>query len=260
MSHFLIVNDDGIDSPLLLALVSAFQRLGNVTVAAPRHEQSWVSKCMSRFKPVDLVERHDLPCPAYSISGSPADCVNLALGHLLTEPPTAIVSGINAGHNAGLAYILSSGTIGAALEGALHSIPAFAASMALDRADYNRLKDDPQALGAALGPKAAQAAQILAAFVEQTLAQAASPYAVVHSLNFPSTPLDHARILPSLPALTQAGSFFQRQDNHFAFTYQELAENAPAAPSDRDTLKSGHISYTRLDFAALATSPKVSQA
>lgn len=251
MAHFLIVNDDGIDSPLLQALIESFQKLGEVTVAAPRHEQSWVSKCMSRFKAVDFIERDDLPCRAFSIAGSPADCVNLALGYLCETPPTAVVSGINVGHNAGLAYILSSGTVGAALEGALHAIPSFAASMGLARDDYDRLKGDPQALGQTLGLKARQAADILADFVGSTLARNENPYGIVHSLNFPSTPLDNAVIVPSRPALTQAASFFGNISGEYRFQYVELPEAAAVDSSDRNTLKSGHISYSRLDFAAL---------
>ncbi|EDY82462.1 Survival protein SurE [Verrucomicrobiia bacterium DG1235] len=252
MSKILIVNDDGIDSPLLLALVSSFQRLGEVVVAAPRYEQSWVGKCMSRFKDVDVIERKDLPCEAYSISGSPADCVNLALGHLLHEKPLCVVSGINVGHNAGLAYILSSGTVGAALEGALHDIPSFAASLGLDRGDYDRLKDNPQALGKALGAKAALAATLLTDFAEKTMVSGEPSYGVVHKLNFPFAPIDKdTPIVRSNPARTEAGSFFTQTGNAYSFTYRELAENAPAVPTDRDTLKAGHISYSRLDFSQL---------
>ncbi|MDQ8202132.1 5'/3'-nucleotidase SurE [Pelagicoccus sp. SDUM812003] len=251
MPKILIANDDGIDSPLLLALVSEFQRLGQVVVAAPRYEQSWVGKCMSRFKEIDVIERKDLPCEAYSISGSPADCVNLALGHLLDELPRCVISGINVGHNAGLAYLLSSGTVGAALEGALHGIPSFAASLGLARGDYDRLKDDPQALGDALGAKAALAAKILADFVETKLQSNEPAYGVVHKINFPSAPLEGATIVPSNPALTVAGSFFQYRQSGYNFAYRELGENQEASPTDRETLKSGHISYSKLDFSRL---------
>lgn len=251
MPSILIANDDGIDSPLLHALVSSFQRLAPVVVAAPRYEQSWVSKSMSRFKEVDVIERSDIGCEAYSISGSPADCVNLALGHLLTEPPIAVISGINVGHNAGLAYLLSSGTVGAALEGALHGIPSFAASLGLDRGDYDRLKDNPQALGEHLGAKASKAADILAEFVETILSEETPAYGVVHKINFPSAPIDRATIVPSNPARTQAGSFFQQNGNGYRFTYQELLEESATSPTDRETLKAGNISYTRLDFSKL---------
>lgn len=252
MSKILIVNDDGIDSPLLQALISSFQRLGDVIVAAPRYEQSWVSKCMSRFKQIDILQRDDLQCEAYSISGSPADCVNLALGHILDEKPLCVISGINVGHNAGLAYILSSGTVGAALEGALHGIPALAASMGFAREDYDRLKDNPHALGTELGPKAQTAASILATFAEQTIQSANPHYGVVHSLNFPSAPIsERTEIIHSNPARTEAGCFFAENNGAYSFAYQELAENAPASPSDRETLKSGKISYSRLDFSQI---------
>lgn len=249
MPKILIVNDDGIDSPLLRALIDTFGRLGDVVVAAPRYEQSWVGKSMSRFKEVHVESCEELPCEAYSISGSPADCVNLALGHLLPEKPRAVVSGINVGHNAGLAYILSSGTVGAALEGALHAIPSFAASMGLDRDDYDRLKDDPQALGEKLGAKADQAASMLADFVEQTLSRNENPYGVVHSLNFPTAPLEGAKIVSSQTASTEASSFFEDKGNGYHFIYRELAENHPTGSNDRETLKSGNISYSRLDFS-----------
>ncbi|MBK1875416.1 5'/3'-nucleotidase SurE [Pelagicoccus mobilis] len=252
MKKILIVNDDGIDSPLLQALVSSFQRLGEVVVAAPQYEQSWVGKCMSRFKEVDVIERKDLPCEAYSISGSPADCVNLALGHLLQEKPLAVVSGINVGHNAGLAYILSSGTVGAALEGALHDIPSFAASLGLDRDDYDRLKDNPQALGKKLGTKAKLAAEILAEFAERTLGSNEPSYGVVHKLNFPSAAIsEETEIVHSNPARTEAGSFFAQTGNAYKFIYRELGENKAATPTDRETLKAGNISYSRLDFSQI---------
>lgn len=249
----LLVNDDGVDSPLLWALVDRFAQLGEVVVAAPAEEQSWVSKRMSRFEKVKVLPRRDFSCAAYSISGSPADCVNLALQHLLDAPPRAIVSGINVGHNAGLAYILSSGTIGAALEGALHGAPSFAASMALARDDYDRMKGDPQALGERLGAKATQAADILARFVEETLAKNENPYAVVHSLNFPSSSLEGARVVRARPALTQSNGFFQKEGERYGFVYRDLPENRPAQPSDRETLISGHVSYTRLDFSQLGS-------
>lgn len=251
MNKILIVNDDGIDSPLLHALVHSFQQVGEVVVAAPRHEQSWVGKSMSRFRDIDVVERTDLPFEAYSISGSPADCVNLALGHLLSEKPRCIISGINVGHNAGLAYILSSGTVGAALEGALHNIPAFAASMGLDRGDYDRMKANPQALGETLGGKARQAAELLVDFVSKKLETETRHYGVVHKINFPSAPLESAKIIPSNPALTEAGSFFATDGSAYRFVYRELAENESAVPTDRETLKAGNISYSRLDFAQL---------
>ena len=251
---FLITNDDGISSPLLRPLVAAFQKLGEVIVAAPSQEQSWVSKRMTRFDAVEATEVDDFPCLAFAISGSPADCVNLALAHLLPRQPDCIVSGINVGHNAGLTYILSSGTIGAALEGSLHNIPAFAASMGLCPEDYQRLAENKAEAGAVIGAKANRAAQIVADFVSETLPLEKEPYGIVHSLNFPRVDFEDAPIVRSVPALTDAAGFFQKNDDgRYRFTYRELPETRPATPSDRETLVAGHISHTRLDFSRLGT-------
>jgi len=177
--------------------------------------------------------------------------VNLALGHLLSAAPDCIISGINIGHNAGLAYLLSSGTVGAALEGALHGIPAFAASLAPDRSDYDLLKDKPEDLGEKLAEKTRQAADIFASFVSKTLAAAPPAYGVVHKLNFPSAPIESARIIRCQPAQTKAGSFFAKQGKHYSFRYQELGETQLSEPTDREVLKSGNISYTLLDYSRI---------
>ena len=122
---FLVTNDDGIDSPLLAALVAALLAHGRVTVAAPRTEQSWIGKAISRHRELNVrVSTHHFGCAAWEIDGTPADCVNLALGNLVEQRPDMVVSGINMGSNAGLPLILASGTVGGASEGAAANIGA----------------------------------------------------------------------------------------------------------------------------------------
>ena len=126
----LVTNDDGIQSPFLYSLAKTVAASHDTIVVAPSDEQSWIGRAMTRRGRIDLAEVHDqFSCPAYSLTGTPSDCVNIALGYLCPEPPDLVLSGINIGHNAGLSFVASSGTIGAALEGALHDIPAIAASM-----------------------------------------------------------------------------------------------------------------------------------
>ena len=64
-----------------------------------------------------------LGCPTWIVDGTPSDCVNIALAHLLTDPVAGVVSGINVGLNASLGFILASGTVAGAWEGALHGLP-----------------------------------------------------------------------------------------------------------------------------------------
>src|SRR5215216_6338998 len=129
---FLVTNDDGIGSVFLHELVRALLHDGHeVTVAAPKREQSWIGAAKSRHRPVTS-ERDDatygLACPTWIVDGTPSDCVNIALAHLLPgahlAKPDAVVSGINIGFNASLGFILASGTIGGAWEGAVQKISA----------------------------------------------------------------------------------------------------------------------------------------
>ena len=115
--NILIVNDDGIHSEGIIRLAEAASRFGRVWVAAPDEQCSGMSQKISIFDPI-LVRPYEFPVPveaAWSIGGTPADCVKVAVGFLLEEAPDLVLSGINNGYNAGFdnAY---SGTIGAAAE------------------------------------------------------------------------------------------------------------------------------------------------
>lgn len=134
--RILISNDDGIDSPMLVPLVKALQPQGDVRVVVPASERSWIGKAISRFDTVTVAERRIDGIEMLAVNGSPADCVSLAVHTLLPEPPDLVVSGINLGLNFGLAFVLSSGTVGAALEGWIAGVPSIAASMAIPNDAY----------------------------------------------------------------------------------------------------------------------------
>ena len=140
--RILITNDDSHSSPLLEIAVEYFSKLGEVHLIVPLHEQSWTGKSMTRFNPVH-VHRAELYGHAASyVGGTPADCVNLGIYNLMDTKPDLVVSGINAGFNIGVGFILSSGTVGACLEANLAHIPAIALSQAFDTATRNRYMAD----------------------------------------------------------------------------------------------------------------------
>ena len=125
----LLVNDDGISSPGIVHLAEMAMQLGEVWVAAPSSQCSAMSQKLTIFQPLD-VEEYDFPLPvagAYSIGGTPADCVKTALKALLPIRPDVVFSGINIGYNAGF-DIAYSGTVGAAMEALLNGVPAIAFS------------------------------------------------------------------------------------------------------------------------------------
>ncbi len=125
----LLCNDDGITAPGLLALYRAIRSLGDVTVVAPSTAMSASSHAVTVGIPITCqrVRVHD-EFWGYSVAGSPADCVKLALAELLDHRPDLVVSGMNHGANAGI-DIFYSGTVAAAAEGALYGLPSLAVSL-----------------------------------------------------------------------------------------------------------------------------------
>jgi 5'-nucleotidase len=123
--HFLVTNDDGIQSPALMQLRAGLARLGRVSVVAPDRNQSAASQALTLHRPLRI---HPLGDDVWSVDGTPADCVLVAFHGKLMERPDFVVSGINHGPNMG-EDVFYSGTVAAAIEGALQGVPALAASL-----------------------------------------------------------------------------------------------------------------------------------
>jgi 5'-nucleotidase len=126
----LISNDDGITSNGIRFLVNIMKELGEVVVVAPDSPQSGMGHAITigetlRLEKVDIFEGVD----AYKCSGTPADCVKLAKHHVLRgRPLDLVVSGVNHGSNTSIS-ILYSGTMSAAIEGAIEGMPAIGFSL-----------------------------------------------------------------------------------------------------------------------------------
>ena len=125
---FLVTNDDGIHAPGLKVLFKRLHAVGRVVVVAPETERSAVAHAINiatplRARKVTLAGG----LQGYACSGTPVDCVKLAVRSLLRRKPDFVVSGVNSGFNLGM-DILYSGTVAAALEGAILDIPSIAVS------------------------------------------------------------------------------------------------------------------------------------
>lgn len=128
MSHrplILISNDDGIHAPGIQALANTIEDIADIVVVAPERERSAVSHCISLHKPLRLQE---VAPKRYSCSGTPTDCVYIAMHHILDRKPDLVISGINAGANLG-DDVTYSGTVAAAMEALLMEAPAIAFSL-----------------------------------------------------------------------------------------------------------------------------------
>ena len=127
--RILITNDDGILSQGILALWKALEQFSDVTIIAPKSEQSGKSHSISLHKPlrIENIFLND-GSKGYAVNGTPVDCVKIGLNKIFKKKPDLIVSGINKGANVGK-NILYSGTVAAAMEGILNDIPSIAFSI-----------------------------------------------------------------------------------------------------------------------------------
>ncbi len=125
----LITNDDGIFSSGIYALWEVAKEFGSVYVVAPNSQKSATGHSITISKPlfVDKIKRRN-GFEGISVTGSPADCVKFGLKKILSNAPDLILSGINLGSNLGN-NIIYSGTVAAAIEGAMQNIPSIAFSI-----------------------------------------------------------------------------------------------------------------------------------
>ncbi|MBN2503089.1 MAG: 5'/3'-nucleotidase SurE [Anaerolineales bacterium] len=130
--QILLTNDDGIDSPGLWAAAEALSSIGYVWVVAPREQSSGTGRSMPSTSDgiirAQTLNVHGQDWTVYAVGGTPAQAVQHAIMEIMPQKPDLVVSGINYGSNLGPGITVS-GTVGAAMEGASHGIPAIAISL-----------------------------------------------------------------------------------------------------------------------------------
>ncbi|MBC8012277.1 MAG: 5'/3'-nucleotidase SurE [Burkholderiales bacterium] len=258
--RLLISNDDGIRSPFLHALVSALRAAGHeLFVVAPLHEQSWTGASKCRHRPVaSALADHGLGVPTWTVDGTPADCVNIALAHLLPGGIAAIegvVSGINLGLNTTLGFINASGTIAAAWEGALHGLPALACSQDLSQEEWRALTatqslDGLDATRATIEASAAHAAGLAAELLPST----GPGKFLVHNINFPRPCTAASLVVRTVPARVIVPGLFSpaADDGTHRFVFADAIDHSPPGlVTDKATVAAGHISHSVLDYTRL---------
>lgn len=229
--NILVTNDDGIETEGIKLLSDALSELGNVTVVAPATEQSAVSRSITFRSPL-RVERRKAPLPhSFAVSGTPADCVFLALHHLLDDAPDLLVSGINTGPNMG-DDILYSGTVAGAMEGALNGIPSIAISVGSHR---NQRYDT--------------ASEWLVGFLKEH--NLGLPQKTLLNVNVPCLSLDELKgnQYTYQGHTHYAQRVFKRQDpwgREYYWLGGEIPEGKPDQGSDIKAVSEGYVSITPL--------------
>lgn len=236
--RILLTNDDGIYAPGLRALRPELRRLGEVVVVAPAAEQSAVGHSVTLTTPLvvqEVIDEEQQPL-GWAVEGRPADCVKLALRELLPEPPDLIVSGLNAGANAGI-NVLYSGTVAAAIEGAFFRCTSIACSL-----EYTRLGPLDFARGAELSRRV----------IEQVLARRPPPGSLFN-INIPSPergPIRGVRVVPQNLA-PYVETFDRRVDPRgrvYFWSTPDFRCPDPHPDSDVTALAEGYITVTPLHF------------
>ena len=171
--RILITNDDGIHAEGLTALVRIAQRLSDdVWVVAPESEQSAQSRALTLSEPLRL---RRLDEKRYAVSGTPTDCVMIAVEELMKDQaPDLVLSGVNRGHNTA-EDVTMSGTVAGAIQGMVLGVPSIALSQAL-----SLFHDDEVAHY--------ETAEAFAPAIIETLLAAGWPKDVIINLNFPNRP------------------------------------------------------------------------
>ena len=244
--RILLTNDDSHDSPLFHLAIDALSQLGDVSVAVPAAEQSWKGKSMTRYGALYVGEIDIHGHPAWSISGTPADCANIAIHNLLDARPDIVVSGINIGKNIGLGFVFASGTVGACIEGNIAGIPGLALSQELTREDfmhwdkYRAFRDETTEI---LKRRVSELVPLVwHEFIEGHLDQATT-----WNINFPFAVAATPDIVRARLGHTFYGQCFERRGDQFHFSLKD-ADIDTADGTDDKVLNDGHVSATLLDI------------
>ena len=125
----LITNDDGVHAKGIRSLIETMKPLGEIVVLAPDSARSGMSSAITSHVPLRVSQlKREENLTIYSCTGTPVDCVKLAINEILDRKPDLVISGINHGSNAAICVVYS-GTMGAALEGCIFGIPSFGVSL-----------------------------------------------------------------------------------------------------------------------------------
>jgi 5'-nucleotidase len=236
IERVLLTNDDGIDAPGLTVLEEVAATLAReVWVVAPEHDQSGTSHSISLHAPLRFSDQGER---RFGVSGTPGDCVVMAVRHIMADaPPTLVLSGVNRGANLGVETVFS-GTVGAAMTGMLLGIPSIALSQAFSDREAVRW----------------ETARALAPDVIRRLLAAGWNKQACLNVNFPDVPPESAGPLTRSrqgAGLVKNINVIPRMDPR-GFVYHWLQfDREPyqdSADSETAVVASGRIAVTPLQF------------
>jgi len=227
MTRILVTNDDGYRSAGIRALAAALAPLGEVTIVAPVEEASAIGHALTLRRPLRLEKIEER---LFAVDGTPTDCVNLAVTHVLKGLPDLVVSGINKGWNLG-DDVTYSGTVAGALEGALLGTSGIAVSLRMTRGEYD------------FGPSAVAAATMAGAILRAPL-----PARTFLNINVPKGEPKGYRVTV-LATRNHVTSIAERHDpkgRPYYWVEEGQDDWQPHDRSDYQAVRDGYVSLTPL--------------
>lgn len=245
----LLTNDDSHDSPLFHYTIEALSLIGDLDIVVPAEEQSWKGKAMTRVGGLEVEQIDLFGNSAWSVTGTPADCVNLAVHNLLDERPDVVVSGTNIGKNVGIGFIFASGTVGACFEANIAGLPALALSQELAPHQFREWMDSrgfDDEISAALRDGILE----FVPRVWHELDIRGDALANTWNVNFPSRYSDAVSIVKSRIGHTFYDQCFtQRGDEyHHDLASAHIDQNPE---TDDCVVRAGNVSATEIDIRVL---------
>ena len=253
--HALVTNDDGIDSAFLHRLVDALHGEFQISVVAPASEQSWIGRAISRRKEVEVADCSSIfpeSVQAWSVTGTPTDCVNIALGHLIDHPVDIVLSGINIGYNTAETLILRAREPSPA---PLRAPPGAFPQLHLANQFLHHLFDSIwKNNGRTEGPftdSLLSSAQHACRIALETHENPPVGNKVVN-VNFPDRTAARTPTEETVPAKIKLGSFYKKNDaGNYEFHFPENYHVERNKHSDQAVLERGNISIGILDFSRI---------
>ena len=251
MGYILLTNDDGLDSPALLPFAHALSKLATVRTVVPDRERSWISKAISRWDEIRVREVVREGVEMVAVAGFPADCTNLGVHSLFDSPPDMLVSGVNIGLNTGLGFFLSSGTVGAAMEGWIAGLPALAFSVGIPDEDREWKARIKQGEFADLWPRAAA----LSAEIVGSVREGGFPPGVdLFNVNFPiAADLHTPRVVTRLADVGYERLFRRKENGVYVHDASgQIRESGDLNGTDISALRNDRVSITPVLLAHAA--------
>ena len=175
----------------------------------------------------------------------------------MPRQPDVVISGINLGYNVTLPMVLSSGTVGAALEGTLNGIRSVAASMALPVEEFDEIRESKGQVSGNLLDSLRESAKRTAMHAFALCEKPTESELVVHNLNFPENTSDQTEQVEAFPDDLRLGSLFQPMEDGkgYGLVYQTewLDVTTPTEGSDLAALRNSQASASRLNFSGIRT-------